>query len=58
MSSKPLISFREHLMADTHACAKDSLYKHKHSKDNPSLAQVKPMIAALYQLNLTLVTQV
>src|SRR4030065_58144 len=41
-----------------HASGEDTLFQYGHSKDNPSLAQVKVMVAALDPLGLLLVTQV
>ena len=41
-----------------HASGEDTLFQFGHSKDDPSLAQVKVMVAALDPLGLPLVTQV
>ena len=41
-----------------HASGEDTLFQYGHSKDDPSLAQVKVMVAALDPLGLPLVTQV
>ncbi len=41
-----------------HASGEDTLFQYGHSKDDPSLAQVKVMVAALDPLGLLLVTQV
>jgi transposase len=41
-----------------HASGEDTLFQYGHSKDNPSLAQVKVMVAALDPLGLPLATQV
>jgi transposase len=41
-----------------HASGEDRLFQYGHSKDDPSLAQVKVMVAALDPLGLPLVTQV
>lgn len=41
-----------------HANGEDTLFQYGHSKDDPSLAQVKVMVAALDPLGLPLVTQV
>jgi transposase len=41
-----------------HASGEDTLFQYGHSKDDPSLAQVKVMVAALEPLGLPLVTQV
>jgi len=41
-----------------HASGEDTLFQYGHSKDDPSLAQVKVMVAALDPLGLLLTTQV
>ena len=41
-----------------HASGEETLFQYGHSKDDPSLAQVKVMVAALDPLGLPLVTQV
>jgi len=41
-----------------HASGEETLFQYGHSKDDPSLAQVKVMVAALDPLGLQLVTQV
>jgi transposase len=41
-----------------HASGEDTLFQYGHSKDDPSLAQVKVMVAALDPLGLLLATQV
>ena len=41
-----------------HAGGEDSLFQYGHSKDNPTLKQVKAMVAALDPLGMPLVTQV
>ncbi len=41
-----------------HASGEDTLFQYGHSQDDPSLAQVKVMVAALDPLGLLLVTQV
>jgi len=41
-----------------HASGEDTLVQYGHSKDDPSLAQVKVIVAALDPLGLLLVTQV
>lgn len=41
-----------------HASGEDTLFQYGHSKDDPSLAQVKVMVAALDPLGLVLTTQV
>ena len=41
-----------------HASGEDTLFQYGHSKDDPSLAQVKVMVAALDPLGLPLVTEV
>jgi transposase len=41
-----------------HACGEDTLFQYGNSKDDPSLAQVKVMVAALDPLGLLLATQV
>jgi transposase len=41
-----------------HASGEDTLFQYGHSKDDPSLAQVKVMVASLDPLGLPLVTQV
>ena len=41
-----------------HASGEDTLFQYGHSKDDPSLAQVKVMVAALDPLGLPLATQV
>ena len=41
-----------------HASGEDTLFQYGHSKDDPSLAQVKVMVASLDPLGLPLITQV